>query len=174
MRPKRRSPNNVPRASVPVLDPNLLFLLGIALLAALLLRRVYRRVGRRKKSEPAIARVPRPQPKHRKLLDVPELAQYEVQLHETARELSAVLDSKMVALNVLVQQAQQKIDQLERLLDELESGKRQPPAAVTPPQVAAEHAEIYALADQGFSHATIAHRTHTALDQVQKILAARQ
>jgi len=174
MRPKRHSHSNVPKARVHVLDPNLFVLLATALLAGFLLRRTYRRVGRRKKSEPAIARVPRPEPKRRKLMDVPELAQYEVQMHETARELSAILDSKIVALQVLTQQAQQKIDHLERLLNQLESGEKPAALAQTSIHYAGEHAQIYALADQGYSHATIAHRTHTPLDQVQKILAARK
>ena len=41
----------------------------------------------------------------------------EVRMHETARELSARLDSKISVLEYLTSTAQQQIERLERLLD---------------------------------------------------------
>jgi hypothetical protein len=46
----------------------------------------------------------------------PELARWEVHLRETARELSAQLDSKMVALQHLIRQAREEQSRLQRLL----------------------------------------------------------
>ncbi len=155
-----------------MLDPRLLWLAALAVVTALLLRRTYRRLGRRRKAEPALARVPRPASERRQLSDAPpEIARYEVQLHETARELTAVLDSKMVALNCLIAQAQAKIDRLESLLDQQRPNA--PPEPQPAPALEGEHAEVFALAAEGFSAATIAHRTHTPLAEVQKLLAER-
>jgi hypothetical protein len=47
-----------------------------------------------------------------------EMMRWEVQMHDTARELKAELDSKMVALQVLVRQAQEERQRLEQLLQE--------------------------------------------------------
>lgn len=154
----------------------IMLVLGMGLLAALLLRRTYRRLGRRRKDESAIARVPRPKAMPRELMDAPaDIAQYEVRLHETARELCAILDSKMAALNALNQQAQAKIDRLEALLGQVESGApAAPPPAAAPAAYEGEHAELYRLADEGFSAATIAHRTHRPLAEVRTLLAERE
>ena len=163
-------------------DPNFLFVAGLGLLAWILLRRVYRRLGRRRKNEPAIARVPRPTAGPRRQLSdaPPEIAQYEVQLHDKARELTAVLDSKMAALNALVQQSQQQIDRLETLLGDAEppaaaprAASSQGPAAATAVSADAAEAELYLLADQGFSAVTIAHRLRRPLAEVQERLAQR-
>jgi hypothetical protein len=47
-----------------------------------------------------------------------EFTRWEVQMHDTARELKAELDSKMVALQVLIRQAEQECQRLEKLLGE--------------------------------------------------------
>jgi hypothetical protein len=155
-----------------------MLVLGMGLLAALLLRRTYRRLGRRRrKEEPAIARVPRPKANPRELMDAPaDIAQYEVRLHETARELCAILDSKMAALNALTQQAQAKIDRLEAMLgqNEADAPETPPPAAPAPAAYEGEHAELHRLADEGFSAATISHRTHRPLAEVRALLAERE
>lgn len=46
----------------------------------------------------------------------PDIARWEVHLHETARELTAQLDSKMVALQHLIRQAREEQGRLQHLL----------------------------------------------------------
>jgi len=115
-------------------------------------------------------------------LDSPDqVAKFEVQLQETMRELSAQLDNKMVCLQVLLRQANEKIRRLEELQQMNSSG----PAAANketttsdPPSATGDLAdplyqEIYSLAEQGFSAVTIAHRVAQPLREVEAILRER-
>jgi len=91
----------------------------------LLIFRVYRRLGTRDKSVPT----KRLQARRQRALESgtlgehapPQLAQWEVRMHETTRELSARLDNKMRSLNHLVALTESASDRLEQLLAELES-----------------------------------------------------
>jgi len=95
-----------------------LFLLGIVLITMVLLRRIYRRrstrprhAGRASNRNIAAASNDRPtQPLPK------EAQQWEVAMHETARELAARLDSKMVGLQQLLHAAEEERRRLEELI----------------------------------------------------------
>ena len=99
---------------------NAMFLTGVVLLLVILLRRSFRYYGRRrpaKSSDKFLAEVPRPGPKQRSLSSAPpEVLGWHVEMHETARELKAELDSKMRTLQLLIGQARQESERLESLL----------------------------------------------------------
>lgn len=96
-----------------------LLLFAVALAIVILLRRSYRYFGRRHRGERPVVRVahdpkrwdPRPSDLSA------ELMRQEVQMHETARELSARLDSKIRVLEYLTATAEQQIGRLETLIE---------------------------------------------------------
>jgi len=94
------------------------FLIALALVIAILLLRSHRHFSRRSYEQPTIVRTPRPQPSEQAHhLDSPdELGRWEVQMHDIARDLSAQLDSKMSALQHLVQEADRASARLEAAL----------------------------------------------------------
>lgn len=161
------------------------FLLALAVAIAILLKRSYRYFGRSGKNHPPLVTLPRPAALGHSPGQAPaEWAKYEVELHETARRLSAQLDSKMIALTELTRQAQQTIEKLETLLADLQGVPSEEAAtietAIDPAanargrlDLAPQQAEIYALADHGYSEVTIAHRAGVSLGTVQQILAER-
>ena len=98
---------------------SLLPLCVILPVTVMMVLRVYRRLEpRRKSAVPA-----RVQERQKRLLESrtlgeqspTQLAQWEVQMHETARELSARLDNKMRSLNHLIAVANSASDRLEHL-----------------------------------------------------------
>lgn len=94
--------------------------LGLLLIIAILLRRSYR-YYRDKDNPNAILderRAGRCQPrKQTPLIDAPpEIVRWQIEMHETARDLKAELDSKMSALQALVGMAQQASDRLEAVI----------------------------------------------------------
>jgi hypothetical protein len=132
-----------------------------------------------------------------------QLEQWEVRMHDLARELSAQLDSKMVAVELLVREAQEQIARFERLTRM--SGQAVPPpsgeiqqsepaapahlgtqAAALPrspqrPHLLAaarntprRHQEVYALADAGQSSAAIAQQLGSPIGEVELILGLRR
>jgi hypothetical protein len=167
---------------------------AMALLIGLLLLRA-RRFGRRRDAGEALVRTPRP-PSARQGLspDAPaDLSRWEVEIHETARDLSARLDSKMSALEALVAEADRAAARLEAALDEARSGQRRPPSEPatggadafetaeqpqsSPPATRlspeALRKEIAMLADYGFPDGEIARRLGVALAEVERTLAQR-
>jgi len=83
-----------------------------------LLRRSFRYFRRGRNDTRPLVKVERPAradsaaPLH----DAPrDVLRWEVEMHETARVLSAQLDSKMAALQSLIRQAREEADRLERL-----------------------------------------------------------
>lgn len=101
------------------IEPATFLLLGFLVLAiSLLLWRSHRYLARQDKgwSPPACASRPKP-PQPGLPLDAPdELTRWEVRMHETARELSGQLDSKMGALGQLVREADRAAARLEAAL----------------------------------------------------------
>jgi hypothetical protein len=94
---------------------------GCALLTVILLRRVYRRMGRRQKSSTApIERIERPKgPWDGAQRDA--LAQVErqkVEMHEMSRDLNGQLSSRILVLEKLIGDSQRQIERLEKLLAE--------------------------------------------------------
>ena len=91
--------------------------LGLALLVSILLRRSYRYFGRVSgRNSTAIEEVPRPRDSPRQALDdaPAELLRWQVDMHETARDLKAELDTKASMIRQLLLMAaeqQEKLDQ---------------------------------------------------------------
>jgi len=103
----------------------LMFFLGVTLMTAILLRRSFRYYRRRRGRTPdrplrtaaANREVNREQP----LMDAPpEVLRWQVEMHETARDLKAELNSKMSALQVLIQMATEASDRLQATIDRAE------------------------------------------------------
>jgi hypothetical protein len=93
---------------------------GVSMMLAILLRRYFRyqgRLNRERRREAnkggggAAARFR----SHRDSLEAPkEVTQWEVRFHETCRDIQAELDSKMVALQVLIRDANAAAERLEK------------------------------------------------------------
>ena len=150
----------------------MLFLAGLMLTIAVLLFRARRYFARPRPRQPTMDRYrppSRPVPtRHDEPSD--DTGRWEVQMHETARELSAQLDTKMSALGALIRDADRAAQRLEAALGKGPS-ETEPPErpARTPPS----HEEIYTLADYGFDSAEIARRTGVPIGEVELILGLR-
>ena len=117
--------------------------------------------------------------------------QWEVSMHELARDLSGQLDSKIRVLELLIREANQAASRLETALNrsrgsgETHSARpvkpqasfRPPidrPAEQRRPATASPRAErVYALADAGLSPTTIANQIGSQLGEVELILSLR-
>lgn len=174
-------------------SPNLpsgLFLVALAMMIVILLRRSHRKLGRRKQDESPIVQIPRP--KHEKrshdALDAPaDVLRWEVQMHETARDLSGQLDSKMSALQALIADADRAAARLETALSRATApplGDSTPPTqadALGPLHTAEDdrsaasdrREEIYTLADYGLDAAGIANRVGLPIGEVELMLSLR-
>lgn len=102
----------------------ILMLLGLAIIAAVLLRRTSRRLGKRKKNDPFLEKAPRFEPQHGggAKLPPPEMARWEGEMCDIARDTSARLDSKMHALAELIRRADAAAARLEADLKKAEGG----------------------------------------------------
>lgn len=180
-----------------------LVLAALAMVIAWLLLRVHRHLARQKRSDSPLVRVTRPkqaEPGHH--LGAPaEVLRWEVQMHETARALSAQLDSKMGALQALISEADRAAARLEAAGAESPDSLRQPPPAESPPTTQAEalrpsgpsdqapgeadeasqrrsvgrrQEEVYTLADYGLDAAEIARRVGSPVGEVELILGLRE
>ena len=117
---------------------------------------------------------------------------WEVEMQETARELSARLDSKMSALQHLIRDADRAAARLERALNPAAPGSGAPAPSAGPvadqeglapaPDGAAagiagyqqRYEEIYMLADYGYPPEEIAQRVDSPIGEVQLILGLRK
>jgi len=109
-----------------------MFLAGIALLTLVALRKWYRQYGGAARRRRARKELREQQNKGQKifkldrghsqrLLDAPpEMARWQVEMHDLARDLKAELDSKIAVLQQVTINARQEGDRLERLLSDLE------------------------------------------------------
>ena len=177
-----------------------LFLAALAMTIFILLRRTHRYLARQKRDNSPMVQRPRPEKKQAAHhLDAPtDAIRWEVQMHETARELSAQLDSKMSALQTLIADADRAARRLETAMAQ-SSGQSAPndrPASTPPTQAEAlrpSHAadertdrppavpassrhrqqEIYALADYGLDAREIAGRVGVPIGEVELILGLR-
>jgi len=176
-------------------SPNLpsgLFLVALAMMIVILLRRSHRKLGRRKQDESPIVQIPRP--KHEKrshdALDAPaDVLRWEVQMHETARDLSGQLDSKMSALLALIADADRAAARLETALGrpidpspsdvgpptqaEALGRRREGDAAEDGGSPSQRREEIYTLADYGLDAAGIASRVGIPIGEVELMLSLR-
>ncbi|MHC4178596.1 MAG: DUF6115 domain-containing protein [Planctomycetota bacterium] len=160
-------------------------LLGaLALVIGWLLLRTHRYLSRQKGKDSPLVRVPRPkQADDGHHLDAPpEVLRWEVQMHETARELSAQLDSKMRALQALIAEADRAAARLEAAAAKSPDDLRQPAPSDPQPTTQAEalksarrrQEEIYTLADYGLDAAEIARRVGSPVGEVELILGLRE
>jgi hypothetical protein len=180
-----------------------LMLGALALVIGWLLLQTHGHLSRQRRDDRPPARVARPQrsTQGHGLAAPPEVLRWEVQMRETARELSAQLDSKIGALQNLIAEADRAAARLEAAAARLPEGIRQPaPAHPQPttqaealrasgppdhPTVEAEYVplrpsagrrreEIYTLADDGLDTAEIARRVGSPVGEVELILGLRQ
>lgn len=139
--------------------------------------------------------LPRKLARRSKLLDRPRPGESErlrkqmedllIQLQEVAREVNATLDTKMIALNQLVEEAEQRIRELKDLLARVETAQAQtspaPQAAVketpAPPEARrSSQAEetVVRLAGQGKTPLDIARETGLSRGEIDLVLALRR
>ncbi|NQU20693.1 MAG: hypothetical protein HQ567_05370 [Candidatus Nealsonbacteria bacterium] len=163
--------------------PVALALVGMSMIIVILLRRSHRYLRRQKRSNASSVRTEQPSSKRRHSnLDAPaDVLRWEVQMHETARELSATLDSKMRALQALIAEADRAAGRLEAATEDApEAGESRPLDADEPRsnvadrgQVREHQEEIYTLADYGLDVGRIASRVGMPVGEVQLILGLR-
>ncbi|MBN2474698.1 MAG: hypothetical protein JXB62_08820 [Pirellulales bacterium] len=173
----------------------------LALTTVMFLIRGQRSLRRQKKDDAALLRNLKPDRTDRgHHLDAPgDVLRWEVQMHETARELSAQLDSKMSALQALTAEADRAAARLEAALASVAQASG---ASPTSPQKPANQAaglrprddtgpataaaagagqpasqerreRIYTLADYGYDPAEIARRVGSPIGEVELILGLR-
>ena len=180
------------------MEPSEMLLLAAVVAAtSMLLIRIRRYMRRQKKSQSVIVRTDRPEPHERgHHIGLPaEAINWEVEMHQTARDLSAQLDSKMSALGHLVREADRASARLETALEAARSHVQSPaqaesleaaettdshpdstPADGSPGEEATgqrAHEELYTLADYGFDTREIARRLGIPIGEVELILGLR-
>jgi hypothetical protein len=101
-----------------------MFAAGCAALTFILLRLSWRRSGKRSRGGSGPPLDAQPRPKHRwdgaqKDAEA-RIDRHQVELHDLARDLTAQIDSKLVLLQHLIAQSDQRIHRLEELLSEIE------------------------------------------------------
>jgi hypothetical protein len=180
------------------MEPSEMLLLAVIVaVTSMMLIRIRRYMRRQKKSQSVMVRTDRPDRGERgHHLGLPaEAMKWEVEMHQTARDLSAQLDSKMSALGHLIRDADLASARLETAL-EAASGHLQPPAQAesleatettdthpdstpvdgSPGEEAIDqrgHEELYTLADYGFDAREIARRLGIPIGEVELILRLR-
>ena len=95
-------------------------------------------------------------------------------MHETARELSAKLDSKMQALQELIAEADRAAGRLEAAAGAGEAGESEPTDVANQRPTREHQEEIYTLADYGLDVGAIASRVGLPVGDVQLILGLRE
>ena len=103
-----------------------------------------------------------------------------LELEDLSREINSQVDTRLRALNLLVQEADQKIRELRRMQG-LPEGKgpsvpEMPPPREEPhPEVTSQrYAKVYSLAEKGLSVVEIAHELDMLTGEVELILALRR
>lgn len=103
-----------------------------------------------------------------------------IELEELSREINSQVDTRLRALNLLVQEADEKIRELRRLqgLDAEGGGPERhlpPPKREPHPEETSErYARVYALAERGHSVVEIAREMEMMTGEVELILALRR
>lgn len=169
---------------------NWMLFAGVALMVVILLRR-YRRYFAQLKREQRRSKKPSAPDLRRDgvpgspLIDAPvEALRWQVEMHETARELKAELDSKISVLQTLVRKADERIATLSAAGErsqtttslEFASDEAAPKPAVIPPGAPGNDAlrrSIYQLADRGWDARSIATEIERPIGDVELILSLR-
>ena len=179
-----------------------MFGLGVVLMICVLLRRSWRYQRENRRSTRGIT-VKRPRVNRaERLIDAPpEVLRWQVEMHDLARDLKAELDSKMRALQTLIQLAQHETLQLEAAIQRAErlgistcrdtlqtveqlsespeasSNASLPPLAETNIveliKPSDQRSRIYVLHDAGQSPESIAQRMNITVGEVELILSVR-
>ena len=103
-----------------------------------------------------------------------------VELEEMSREINSQVDTRLRALNILVQEADEKIKELRRLQglapDEGPPVRHLPPpkAEPHPEETSERYARVYALAEKGHTVVEIAGEMGLMTGEVELILALRR
>lgn len=160
---------------------NTMMAAGVLLLVAIFMLNIVRRA--RKAPEPTIS--PRERLERSKQIDGTknDLRTMMVELEELSREFSAKLDAKSVQLRKEVREADERIAELQRLIEQA-GGKpipvgRPAPANPVEPVVVKSQADpltssVYELADAGHDAGEIAGKLGEHIGKVELILALRQ
>jgi hypothetical protein len=153
----------------------LVFIAAIVVATWMLMMRSQRYFGRRRAGEPENKWDTKPTPKTPAAQgELPEsVARWEVEMHETTRQMSAQLDSKMSALQALIADADRAAARLEAALNGKPQGVPQKETASLKMPSEARREEIYTLSDYGFSAADIASRIDAAVGEVELVLGLR-
>jgi hypothetical protein len=106
-----------------------------------------------------------------------------VELSEMSRKITAQIDSRSTKLELLIQEADDKIEQLRAMQAaagrtpadrfRMDIGTPRPQPDDVEPAVDPRHAEVYALADQGQSSSEIADGLRRPRGEIELILALR-
>ena len=168
--------------------PQFLMLAGMGLMIFILWRRSSRHFGKGGTAYQPQRRVsPLEQSRDLALSDAPsEVLRWQVEMHETARDLKAEIDTKLALLQIYIRDANSAAQRLEQASARAERlGVRDSLAAIeawgeegaTPAMPATtslpEASAIYALADRGYSPASIAHETGLPLGEVELAMSLR-
>ncbi len=183
-------------------ETSYIWVLVLLVCIGMLLFRVRRQLGKLPRFQPALVHAPRyddaPASSHAGLPG--ELAKWEVQLHDLARDYKAEMDSKMGLLQHLIADAAAQSDRLETLLSQAKSltpegGREGQSAAISQPPISHDEKPpvdptaagspssqgvglpsrdaIYAMADSGVNPEEIARRLGNPVGEVALILSQR-
>lgn len=170
--------------------PQLALLVSMGIMIFVLWRRSNKHFGRGGKAYEAPPRVSKlVDNRDLALSDAPaEIARWQVEMYELSRELKGEIDTKLALLQLLIRQANEAAERVERAtnqqiasdtshsrdaLDALENWQPTGSAPPTPAQLP-QARNIYALADRGISAATIAAETGLSLGDVEMTLSLRE
>lgn len=182
--------------------PNLLLFIGLAMACAILLFRSQRRI--RQPARTSAPAAPHSATASNRFEPTPELKRWEVEMHDTAREVTARIDNKIRILEQLIRDADDRIARLQAA-DEWTADYSEPadepaialaklskhasqlvsPALAPSPAEAllrrskapssSRHSdEIFALSDAGRSSAEIAQELNAPVGEIELILSLRQ
>ena len=153
-----------------------LMLGALALVIGWLLFRTHRYLARQKGADSPLVQVARPEraEEGHHLAAPPDVLRWEVQMHETARELSAQLDSKMRVLQVLIAEADRAAARLEAAAQPASTDPQPTTQAEGLKSARRRQEEIYTLADYGHDAAEIARRIGSPVGEVELILGLRE
>lgn len=184
--------------------PTLFFLMAMMVTIGLLLMRSQRYFSRPNRGQGTSVQAPRSRSEtpSGRFGPPPEMISWEVSMHDTARDLSAQLDSKMAALEHLIRDADRAAARLEASLDKARGRATEDRPAQLPPASQAEslrlagrtgtnsprddepgalhrsadvrYQEIYTLADYGYPASEIAQRMGSPVGEVELILSLRE
>lgn len=157
---------------------------AILVLTVTLMRRLYRYRTRQKRqasSRPSHRSADEGDPRGLRVGAPDSIVRWEVEMQELGRDLKAEIDSKMVALENLIRDADRAANRLEAATKSaLAAEKDIPREESAPGSVPAVHdnaaiqEEVYTLRDYGFSTGDIASRLGAPVEQVELILRQRE